>query len=241
MYYKWTCVWVSTVVGSRYCNSIKQNIMKVFYIMHTDRYSQLQKKKNEKKMKQFPCCLVWIKHIVRNSRGRDLWIYNYLCNHCLSPLILWFRISIWQGVLDASLCDNICQWIETGRWFSPVSSTNKNWPPQYSWNIVESGVNHHRPNQPINIFPLTVHNKIYYEFSLLHIFSLVLQPWMSAYIRKTDGVYISVPKKKLKHGRQNITLHWINGIIRNNKCIFTKLNAVFILKTAEWTKKYYNG
>jgi hypothetical protein len=28
------------------------------------------------------------------------------------------------------------------------------------------------------------------EFSLLHIFSLVLQPWMSAYIRKTDGVYI---------------------------------------------------
>ena len=35
---------------------------------------------------------------------------------------------------------------------------------------------------------------IYYGFSLLHIFALVLQPWMSAYIRKTDGVYISVPK-----------------------------------------------
>ena len=30
---------------------------------------------------------------------------------------------------------------------------------------------------------------IYYGFSLLHLFSLVLQPWMSAYIRKT---YISV-------------------------------------------------
>jgi hypothetical protein len=39
----------------------------------------------------------------------------------------------------------------------------------------------------------------------------------------------------LKHGRQNITLHWINGIIRNNKCILTKLNAVFIFKTAAWT------
>jgi hypothetical protein len=37
-------------------------------------------------------------------------------------------------------------------------------------------------------------NTIYYGFSLLHIFSLVLQPWMSAYIRKTDRVYISVPK-----------------------------------------------
>jgi hypothetical protein len=33
----------------------------------------------------------------------------------------------------------------------------------------------------------------------------------------------------------------INGIIRNNKCIFTKLNAVFILKTAAWKKKYYNS
>ena len=101
----------------------------------------------------------------------------------------------------------------------------------------------------------------YYGFSLLHIFSLVLQPWMSAYI--TDLVcytyvhwffnpecqhifgkqtgYIFQSPKRLKHGRQNITLHWINGIIRNNKCIFTKLNAVFILETAAWTKKYYNG
>ena len=33
---------------------------------------------------------------------------------------------------------------------------------------------------------------IYYEFSLLHIFSLVIQPWMSAYIQKTDGVYMYV-------------------------------------------------
>jgi hypothetical protein len=50
---------------------------------------------------------------------------------------------------------------------------------------------------------------------------------MSAYIRKTDGVYISVPQKKLKHGRQNITLHWINGIIRNNKCIISHSIAKF--------------
>jgi hypothetical protein len=81
---------------------------------------------------------------------------------------------------------------------------------------------------------------VYYEFTLLHIFALVLQPWMSAYIRKTDGVYILVPKR-LKHGRQNITLHWIKGTMRNIKYIFTKLNAVFILKMVAWTKKYYNG
>ena len=53
-----------------------------------------------------------------------------------------------------------------------------------------------------NLFPYTypygdtyLYIYIYYKFSLLHIFSLVLQPWMSAYIRKTDGVYISVPQK----------------------------------------------
>ena len=25
----------------------------------------------------------------------------------------------------ATLCDKVCQWLATGRWFSPVSSTNK--------------------------------------------------------------------------------------------------------------------
>jgi hypothetical protein len=28
---------------------------------------------------------------------------------------------------------------------TPVYSTN-NWPPQYNWNIVESGVKHYNPN-----------------------------------------------------------------------------------------------
>jgi hypothetical protein len=43
--------------------------------------------------------------------------------------------------------------------------------------------------------------------------------------------------KRLKHGRQNITLYWINGIIRNNKCIFTKLNAVFNTQNGCMNKK----
>jgi hypothetical protein len=39
-----------------------------------------------------------------------------------------------------------------------------------------------------------------------------------------------------------ITLHWTNCIIRNNKCIFTKLNAVFIHPQNGCMKKqkYYN-
>jgi hypothetical protein len=56
------------------------------------------------------------------------WIYNYLCNQYLSPLSLWVRIPLRRGVLDTTLCDQACQWLATGRWFSPgtpVSSTNK--------------------------------------------------------------------------------------------------------------------
>jgi hypothetical protein len=62
---------------------------------------------------------------------------------------------------------------------------------------------------------------------------------MSAYIRKTDGIYMYVFNLPTKNTNNNtadkkeiFTLYWINSIIRNNKCIFTKLNAVFILNTA---------
>jgi hypothetical protein len=52
-------------------------------------------------------------------------IYNYLCNQCLSPLTLWVQIPLRRGVFDTTLCDKVCQWLSAGRWFSPVSSTNK--------------------------------------------------------------------------------------------------------------------
>ena len=60
------------------------------------------------------------------SYGSD--IYYYLCNQCLSPLTLWVRTPLRPGVLDTTLCDKVCQWLTTGRWFSPgtpVSSTTK--------------------------------------------------------------------------------------------------------------------
>ena len=63
----------------------------------------------------------------RGRHGRDR-MYNYLCNQCLSPLKLWGWIPFRRGVLDTTLCDQVCQWLMTGRWFSPgtpVSSTNK--------------------------------------------------------------------------------------------------------------------
>jgi hypothetical protein len=53
------------------------------------------------------------------------WIYNYQCNQCLSPLILWVQILI--RARCTTLCDKVCQWLVTGQWFSPgppISSTN---------------------------------------------------------------------------------------------------------------------
>jgi hypothetical protein len=51
------------------------------------------------------------------GRNRSSWIYNYLCNQCLSPLMLWVQILI--RARCATLCNKVCQWLATGRWFSP--------------------------------------------------------------------------------------------------------------------------
>ena len=54
------------------------------------------------------------------------WIYNYKCDQCLSPLMLWVKISI--RARYTTLCDKVCQWLAIGQWFPPgppVSTTYK--------------------------------------------------------------------------------------------------------------------
>jgi hypothetical protein len=56
------------------------------------------------------------------------WIYNYICNQCISPLTVCVRIPLMRGVLDTTLCDTFFQWLAAGHWFSPgtlVSSIKK--------------------------------------------------------------------------------------------------------------------
>ena len=64
--------------------------------------------------------------ISRSLRGRDRMVVGLTttpgCNQCLSPLTLWVRIPLRWGVLDTSLCDEICRWFSPG---IPISSTNK--------------------------------------------------------------------------------------------------------------------
>ena len=54
----------------------------------------------------------------RLSWSYGSWIYNYLYNQCLSPLMLWVRTLHRQGT---TLCDKVCLWLPS----TPVSSTNK--------------------------------------------------------------------------------------------------------------------
>jgi hypothetical protein len=73
------------------------------------------------------------------------WIYNYLCNQCLSPLMLWVRISIRERctlyvIKFVSDLRQVCSFLRVLRFPPPITLT----ATIYSWTIVESGVKHHQ-------------------------------------------------------------------------------------------------
>ena len=79
-------------------------------------------------------------------------IYYYLCNQCLSSPTWWFRTTLMWGVLDKTLCDEVCQWLATGRQFwsgiplSSINKTNRRDITEILWNRV----NHKNPNPKPN-------------------------------------------------------------------------------------------
>ena len=57
-----------------------------------------------------------------------IWFYNINQVSIYNDYRCKFESCSWHGVLDTTLCDKVCQWLETCRWFSPgtlVSSSNK--------------------------------------------------------------------------------------------------------------------
>ena len=96
-------------------------------------------------------------------------IYNYLCNQCLSSLILWVltpfmvrctRYSIMWYSLSVT-CDRL---VVFSRYSSFLHQQNR-WP-WYNWNIVESGIKHLKPKP--SFFFLTL-KLIYLHFKILYI------------------------------------------------------------------------
>ena len=66
----------------------------------------------------------WITNI-KGRRGRDRMVVGFTTTYAISAYHHWIRISI--RARCTSLCDKVCQWLATSRWFSPgtpVSSTN---------------------------------------------------------------------------------------------------------------------
>ena len=77
------------------------------------------------------------------SLSYGIWIYDYLCHQYLSPLTLWVRIPLRRGVLNATLCDKVCQWFSPG---TLVSSTNKTDHHDIAEILLKLAFNSNNPN-----------------------------------------------------------------------------------------------
>jgi len=63
----------------------------------------------------------------RDRRGRDRMVVGFTTTYAISACQYW-RYDIESRSGDTTLCDQVCQWLVAGRWFSqcrPISSTNK--------------------------------------------------------------------------------------------------------------------
>ena len=58
--------------------------------------------------------------------------------------VTWFLSWTISTCIDTTLCDEVCQWLVTGQWASPVSSTSKTIRHDIT-EIIESGVKHPAP------------------------------------------------------------------------------------------------
>jgi hypothetical protein len=72
------------------------------------------------------------------------WIYNYLCNRCLAPPMLW----VWHSLTTRNtiLCDKVCQWFSPG---PPISSINKTNRHDITEILLKVALNTIKPNQAI--------------------------------------------------------------------------------------------
>jgi hypothetical protein len=88
---------------------------------------------------------------------------------CYKSDLVWVWIPI--GAKCTTLCDKVCQWLATCRWFSlgpPVSSTNKTDRHDITEILLEVTLNTIKPNQtaPINKCPQSLPVTLYFNGSL---------------------------------------------------------------------------
>ena len=89
--------------------------------------------------------ILYCNRILQRGRHGRSWIYNYLCNQCLSPLKLWVRTTFMEIPLQHYVIKFVSDLRQVGCFHRGLHQYN--WPPRYSWNIVERDVKHHKPNK----------------------------------------------------------------------------------------------
>ena len=115
--------------------------------------------------------------LIRGHRGRDCMVVGFTTIYAISVYHHWcceFKSRSGRGVQH-----NVMKFVSDLRLvggFSPgppVSSTNKNLPPQYNWNIVESGIKHHQTNKHklimVNITVLGIYTKYFRRYTKFNI------------------------------------------------------------------------
>ena len=123
------------------------------------------------------------------------WIYNYLFNQCLSPLMLWVGILLITRCTryKSTLCDKVCQWLAVGR--SVVFSGyffflhQFNWPSWHNWNIVEGGIKYHTP--PPNSFHHEHTWWMLFQKHVVHTEYILVDVYISIIITSAGRVLIS--------------------------------------------------
>jgi hypothetical protein len=90
-----------------------------------------------------------------------------------------FEPRAWRGVMDTTwLCDKVCQWLATGRWFSPVSSTNINKTDRHDiaeilLKVALNNINQNKPTRD----EILLHLRPSISQSHYHLFTMFARAW----------------------------------------------------------------
>ena len=105
------------------------------------------------------------------NRSYGSWIYNYLCNQSISPLMLWVQFPLMTRYTRYNFkpLKNVSDLQQVGYFLRILR-----FPPAYNWNIVGSGVKHDNHNPFIAIGYTRTQQ---YSFC----FCLQREPWQYKY------------------------------------------------------------